>query len=97
MEKKQNEQARQKKELQERAEHLQLENDRLLSQVEKRHDLDVRDAQDSGQAKHPVVRHKGKKTIALDDVDTPVDDELSSGNLPNPSPAKRKSNKDRLR
>ena len=85
------------KELQERAEHLQREHDPLWFQVEKRRDLDERDTQDSGQAKHLIVRIKGKKPIALDDVDTLVDDELSSSSSLNPSPAKSKSNKDRSR
>ena len=49
----------------------------LRAQVEKRRDLDEIDTQDSGQAKHPVVRDKGKEPIALDDVDTLEDDELS--------------------
>ena len=85
------------KELQEGIEHLQCENDRLRSRVEKRHDLDEIDAQDSGQTKHPIVHDKGKKPIALDDVDTPADDELFSGSSPNPSLAKFKSNKERSR
>ena len=88
---------RQMKELQEHAKHLQHENDRLRSQVEKRCEFDERDAQDSGQEKHPVVCNKGKKPIALNDVETPVDDELSLGSLVNPSLANRKSNKDRSR
>ena len=97
MEKKQEEQARQMKELQERPEHLQRENDRLRSQVEKMLELDERDTQDTGQAKHPIVRDKGKKSITLDNVHTPADDELSSSNSLNPSPIKSKSNKDRSR
>ena len=76
---------------------MQREKDRLCSQVEKRRDLDERDTQDSGQAKHPVVCVKGKKPIALDDVDTRADDELSSGSLLNPSLVKGKSNEDRSR
>ena len=88
---------RQMKELQERIEQLQRENDRLRAQVEQRHDLDKRDAQDNDPARNPVVHNKGKKPISLDDVDTPADGELSSGSLPNPSPVKRKSNKDRKR
>ena len=95
MEKKQEEQARQMKELQERVEHLQRENDRLQAQVEKRRDLDERDVQDSGQAKHPAVHDKGKKPIVLDDVDILENDDLSSGSSPNPSLAK--NNKDRSR
>ena len=58
-------------------------------------DLDERDAQDNGQAKHPVVRDKGKKPIVLDDADIPTNDELFSNSSPNLSPAK--SNKDRSR
>ena len=82
-------------ELQEGAEQLQHENDRLLAQVEKMRDLDKRDVRDSGQAKHLVIRKKGKKPISLDDVETVADDELSSRSSLNPSPAKSKSNKDR--
>ena len=80
------------KELQECAEHLQLENDRLWVQVEKRRDLDQGNTQDSGQAKQPVFHDKGKKAIAFDDMDLPEDDELSSSSSPNISPPKR--NKD---
>ena len=82
-------------ELQEHAKHMQHENDRLRSQVEKRREFDERDAQDSGQEKHPVIGDKGKKPIALNDVETPAEDELSLGSSANPSLAKRKSNKDR--
>ena len=85
------------KELQERAEQLQCENDHLQAQVEQRRDLDERDAQDSGPARHPAVSDKRKKPIALDDVDTQEDDELSSSSSPNLSLVKRKSNKDRTR
>ena len=48
MEKKHEKQERQMKELQESAEHRQHENDCLWAKVEKRHDIDERDAQDSG-------------------------------------------------
>ena len=94
MEKKQEEQARHMKELQECAEHLQREKDRLRAQVEKGRDLDDRAVQDNGQAQHPVVHDKGKKPIFLDDVDILADDELSSDSSPDPSLIKR--NKDRL-
>ena len=97
MKRKQEEQAGQMKELQERVEQLQCENNRLRAQMEQRHDLDERDAQDSDPAWHPTVRDKGKKPIALDDVDTPASDKLSSGSSPNPSPIKSKSNKERTR
>ena len=95
MEKKQEEQSRKMKELQERAEHLQRENDCLRAEVQNRCDLDERDTQVSGQAKHPIIRDKGKKPIALDDVDIPTNDELSLDSSPNPSLVK--SNKGRSR
>ena len=83
------------KELHKHVEQLQCENDRLRAQVEERRDLNERDAQDSGQAKHQVIRDKRKKPIAFDDVETPSGDELSSESFPNPSLAKSRSNKDR--
>ena len=43
------------RELQDRVEHLQRENNHLQAQVEKRHDLGERDVQDSGQARHPTA------------------------------------------
>ena len=85
MEKKQEEQARQMRELQDRVEHLQHENDRFRAQAEERHNLGEGDEQDSGQAKNPTIRDKGKKPIIPDNVDTPAGDELSLDNLPNPS------------
>ena len=88
MDKKQEEQARHMRELQEHAKRLQRENDCLRVQVEKRHDLGEGDAQDGGQAKHPTVRNKGKKPIIPNDADALADDELSSGSSPNPSSAK---------
>ena len=88
MEKKQEEQPRRMRELQDRTKHLQHDNDRLQAQVEERHNLGEGDAQDSRQAKHPTLRDKGKKPITPDNVDTPADDELSSDKLPNPSPVK---------
>ena len=88
MEKKQEEQARQIGELQDRAEHLQRANDRLRAQVEKRHNLGEKYVQDSNQARHPIARNKGKEPTVPDNVDTLAEDELSSGNLPNLSPEK---------
>ena len=81
LERKQEEQARQMKELQGQAESLQCENDQLQAQIEKSCDLG-KDVQDNGRTAHPIARNKGKEPIVLDDVDTPVDDELSSGNSP---------------
>ena len=78
MEKKQEEQVRQMKELQDRAKHLQRENDRLWAQVEKIHDLGKKEVQDSIQSRHPTTCNKGKEPIVSDNVDTPADDELSS-------------------
>ena len=75
-------------ELQDRAEHLKHENDHLLAQVEKRHDLSEKDVQDSNQARHLTARNKGKEPIVPDNVDTLADDELSSGSSPNLSSAK---------
>ena len=83
------------KELQELAEQLQRENFHLRTQVEQRYDLHERDAQGSGRARHPAICDKGKKPIALDDVDTSADDGPSSCNSPNPSLVRRKNNKDR--
>ena len=88
MEKKQENQARQMRELQNRVKHLQPENYRLRAQVEKKHDLGERDGQDSGQARHPTAPNKGKEPIVPNDVDTPTFDELPSGSLPNHSSAK---------
>ena len=70
MEKKQKEQARKIRELEDRAKHLQCENDRLWAQVEKRRDLGKRDVLDSGQARHPTASDKENEPIVLDDVDT---------------------------
>ena len=51
-------------------------------------DLGERDVQDSDQVRHPTARDKGKEPVIPDDVDTPVDNELSSSSSPNLSPAK---------
>ena len=77
------------RELQDRAKHLQYENDRLQAQVEKRRNLGGTNMQDSDQARHPTTRDKGKEPIIPDDVDTPADDELSLGSSPNLSQAKQ--------
>ena len=89
MEKKQEKQTRQMRELQDRVEHLQRENDHLRAQVEKMHGLGEKDVQDSNQARHPTTCNKGKESIIPDKVDTPENDELSSGSSPNLSLAKR--------
>ena len=53
--------------------------------------------QDSGQARHPTARDKGKELIFPDDVDTLADDELSSSSSPNLSPAKSSRARSRQR
>ena len=81
------------RELQDRAERLQRQNDRLWTQVEERRNLGKKDVQDSSQARNPTIRDKEKKPVILDNIDTPTDDELSSSSSPNLSP--EKSNKAR--
>ena len=76
------------RELQDRAKHLQRENDCLWAHVEKMRDLIERDVQDSGQARHSTARNKGKELIVPDDVDTPADNELSLDSWLNLSPSK---------
>ena len=88
MEKKQEEQARQMRELQDCVEHLQWEKDHLRAQVKKRRDLGEKDTQDSSQAKHPTARNKGKESIVPDNIDTSADDKLSLGSSPDLSPTK---------
>ena len=97
MEKKQEEKARQMKELKDRAEHLQHENDRLRAQVEKKHDLGERDVQDNGLARHLTAHDKGKEPIIPKDVDTLADDELSLGGSPNLSTVKSSRARSRQR
>ena len=53
----------------------------MLAQIEKSCDLG-KDVRDSGQAVHPTAHNKGKEPIIHDDVDTPIDDELSSSSSP---------------
>ena len=81
MERKQEEKARQKKELQGHAKCSPWENDQLLLQIEKSRDLG-KDVRDAGQAVLPTARNKGKNPAILDDVNTPANDELSSSSSP---------------
>ena len=74
MERKQEEQVRQMKELQGHAEYLQRENDQLRAQIEKTRDHG-KDVRDSGRAALPTARNKGKEPIV-------PDDELFSGSSP---------------
>ena len=81
MERKKEEQARWIEELQGHAEVLQRENDQLRTQIENSHDLG-KEVRDGCQAVHPIARNRGKEPVIPDDVDTPIDDELSSGSSP---------------
>ena len=76
------------RELQDLVEHRQRENDHLRAQVEKMHNLGEKGMQDSGQPKHMTARNKGKEHIVPDNMDTPTNDKLSSGNSPDLSPVK---------
>ena len=80
METKQKEQARQMEELEGQVELLRRENDQLRAQIEKNRDLG-KDVGDSGFAAQLIARNKGKEPVGPNDVDTPADDELSSGSL----------------
>ena len=88
------------KELQKQAECFQRENDQLWAQIEKSRDLG-KDIRDNDRTAYLVALNKGKEPIVPDDINTPTNDELSSGNSPSPSlsPAKnaRKSTKTRSR
>ena len=69
------------KEMQGHAEHLQCENDQFRAQIEK--SCDLRKAVcDSGRVVHPIACNRGKELVISDDVDTPIDDELSSSSSP---------------
>ena len=67
--------------LQGHAEHLQREHDQLRAKIEKSHDLG-KEVRDSGRSVHLIALNRGKELIILDDVDIPVDDELSSRSSP---------------
>ena len=60
---------------------MKRENDQLRAQIEKSRDLG-KYVRDGGRAAHPITHNKGKEPIIPDDVDTPADDELSSGISP---------------
>ena len=81
MERKQEEHARQVKELQGQAERLWHENDKLRAQIEKSRDLG-KDVRDSNRDAQLIAHDNGKGPTAPYDVDTLVDDELSSGSSP---------------
>ena len=68
------------KELQGQAERLRRENDQLRAQIEKNRDLG-KDTRDRGHDAQLIARDKGKELVALENVETPVDDELSLGNF----------------
>ena len=81
MERKQEEQARQMKELQGQVERLQCKNYQLQAQIEKSRDLG-KDVRDSGRDAQLITRNKGTGPVVPGDIDTLVDDELSSGSSP---------------
>ena len=78
MERKQEKQERQMKELQGQAKRLRIENDQLRAQIEK----SCKEAQDNDPDMHQIARNKGKGPIVPNDVNTPTNDELSSGSSP---------------
>ena len=59
--------------------------------------LGGRDVQDNDKAVHPIPRNKGKELIVLDEVDAPVDDELSSGSSPSPNLSSAKNTRESAR
>ena len=50
----------------------------MRAQIKKSRDLG-KVILDSGRAMHSIAGNRGKESIILDDVDTPADNELSSG------------------
>ena len=81
------------KELQDHAECLDRENDQLQASIEKSHDLG-KDVRYKGQAMHPIAHNREKEPIIPDNVDTPTDDELSSGSSPSLSLSSAKNAQD---
>ena len=98
MERKQEKQTRQMKELQAHAERLEWENNQLRAQMKKSRDLGDEEL-DRGQAAYPITQNKGKGPVIPTDVDTLTDDELSLGSFPpmGLSPAKNTRAKSRKR
>ena len=81
MEAKQEEQAMQMAELQEQANRLWEENERLRTQLEADR---AEQSREPPRPFPPSRLNKGKEVIASDDIDLPADDELSSGSSPLP-------------
>ena len=96
MERKQEEQARHMKELQDQVERLQHENDQLRAYIEKSRDLG-KDVLESVHDAQPIARDKGKGPVAPDDVDTPADDELSSSSSPSLNLSPKKNTRESIR
>ena len=71
-------QARHIKELKARSERFQQENDKLQVQIEKSRDLG-KDALDNSRAVRSIPLNRGKEPFILNGVETPTNDELSSG------------------
>ena len=89
METKHEEQARQMAELRDLAEYLQQENDCLRTHLEKDRGENTR------ESSHPtplIKQNRGKEPILPSDNDAIEDDELSSGNSPQPDLSPPKNN-----
>ena len=81
MEREQEEQARQVKELQGQVERLQSENNRLWAHIEKVAILEkTREIAFAMHRRSPLIKESG--SLFHDNVDNPADDELSSGSSP---------------
>ena len=89
METKQEEQARQMAELRDRADHLQQENDRLQTRLEKDRGENARK---SSHPAHLIKQNRGKEPILPSDNDAIADDELSFGSSPLPDLLPPKNN-----
>ena len=96
MERKQEEQARKIKELQGQVERLRRENDKLRAQIKKIYDLG-KDAQDSGHNTQSITCDKRKGPIVPDNVNTPADNELSSGSSPSLNLSLAKNTRESIR
>ena len=76
------------KELHDRVEHCNVKTIVYGPMWKKRHDHGEKDVQDSSQVRHSIACNKGKESIVPDNIDTPMDDELSSGSSPDLTPGK---------
>ena len=56
-----------------------------------------KDARDSGRDAQPIARDKGKGLVVPEDIDTPTDDELSSGSSPSLNLSSEKNTRESTR